>query len=134
MGDESTPLRECLEFDIIRRFFRKQKWPIGGPIPEELLYNPKNLKYLSNCTNSTTGLIDAVDLAYLAFDRAKLTGRDKYQRDNIGGRLLPKIFHACARRGVPQNYVGGILLIYLEVIERLSIPNKVPTAYAQKQD
>lgn len=128
--DETIPLTECVEFDVIRRFFRKQKWPIGGSVPEELLFNPKNVEYLEGYKNKDKGLVHAVNVAYAAFEQAKLAGRDKYQKKNIGQYLIPRILHACGRRGVPRNYVGGVMLVYLEVIERLPIRS----IHAKKQN
>jgi len=113
--------------DIIRRFFEQEHWHCGGPIPDDLLYSDRNVFLLG------LKLEEAIDIAHASVAKARLV-RDhpelgieggKFDK-HLGEKLFPKVLHTCEKRHIPQNFIGGILLIYLEICERVSllIPEK----------
>lgn len=120
---------ECIEYQILHRFFEEEHldtkivegeervrtlkpptWYGGGRVPKGSLYREENKKLFK------IDIIPAVDITNFALARVKSLARTKYD-ESVSFRLIPKVMHACGRRGIPQNFVPGILLLYLEHCE-----------------
>src|SRR5262249_46369026 len=101
---------KCIEFRMIEQFFHNRQLGSGGPVPRERLFRPEHVKLLK------IELIPAVDIVYAALGRVNSLARTKYDK-HVGIRLIPKVLHACERRNIPQNFIPGILLLYLELCE-----------------
>lgn len=136
---------DCLEYVVIRRFFHEEhlvtkevegeerikflkppSWYGGGRIPNGAYYREENKPLLR------FELIPAVDILYAALERVNTLAKTKYD-ENVGIRLIPKVLHACERRGVPQNHAPGILLLYLEHCEGCQWRHLVPEMLYDKQ-
>jgi hypothetical protein len=100
----------CIEFQMIERFFNKRELGSGGPITKNLLFSPEHVDLLK------IKMIPAVDIVYAALSRVKTLAKTKYD-EHVGIRLIPKVLHAGARRNIPHNFIPGILLLYLELCE-----------------
>ena len=103
-------MKECNEYQMIEQFFHKRQSGMGGPITANRLFRPEHIDLLK------IELIPAVDIVYAALARVSSLARTKYDK-HVGIRLIPKVLHACERRNIPQNYIPGILLLYLELCE-----------------
>jgi len=120
---------DCLEYEVMSRFFHEEhliskhegeeervkflkppSWHGGGRVPKDALYREDN-KFLLRIE-----MIPAVDILYAALAKVKTLAKTKYD-ENVGIRLILKVLHACGRRGIPQNYVPGIVLLYSEHCE-----------------
>jgi hypothetical protein len=109
-GGRAMQSMQCNEFRMIEQFFRKRRAGRGGPVSASQLFCPENRALLS------IEFIPAVDIANEALSRVKSLARTKYS-SNVGTRLIPKVIAACNKREIPQNYIPGMLLLYLEVCE-----------------
>jgi hypothetical protein len=136
---------DCVEYQILHRFFEEEHldsqvlegeervrnlkppgWYGGGKVPAASLYREENKKLLK------IGIIPAVDITNFALARVKSLVRTKYD-DKVSFRLIPKIMHACERRGIPQNFFPGILLLYLEHCEGCRWRHLLPQILQIKQ-
>lgn len=99
----------------IDMFFLDKSWHAGGQIPDELLHNKRNYKLINNAT-----LIDALDLAYKCIAVCRTLAKTGYQR-NADVRVAIRVIHECERHGIPQDYIGGMLLLYLELCEKVEL-------------
>jgi hypothetical protein len=115
----STSNRKLLPKDLrdiytsIRRFFSNKVWYAGGPIPEELLYTKNNFHLLNNIA-----LIDALELAYDSIEACQTLARTKYRKD-VEVLLTLRILHECERKNIPQDHIGGLILIYFDLCEKV---------------
>lgn len=119
---------------VIRQFFQEESWYCGGPIPDDLLCNDRNVFLLS------LAFEDAIDIGHASVAKKGCLAREHPELDLVAGRvskyasvkLFPKILGICAKRRIPQNFIGGILLIYLEICER--VPLLLPEINAEKSN
>ncbi len=137
--------KDCLEFQMLYMFFehdhattqveagaerikflKAPAWHVGGKVPGEALYRDDNIKLLR------FEMIPAVDIVHMALEKVNCLAKTKYD-ENVGIRLIPKLIHACERRGIPQNFVPGILLLYLEHCEGCPWRNLLPKLLLEKQ-
>lgn len=100
-------------YKSMNRFFRDKKWHNGGPIPNELLYTKKNFHLVNNLS-----LIDAIDFAYEAIAKCRNLAKTAY-RKNVDIVITMKVINQCIERGVQGDHRGGILILYLDLCERV---------------
>jgi hypothetical protein len=130
---------ECIEYQILHRFFEEEHldtrviegeervrtlkpppFHSGGKVPKGYIYREENKKLFK------FDIIPAVDITHISVPRVKELARtnneNKIYKGNITPQnasfiLIPKVMGECGKRGIPQNFVPGILLLYLEHVE-----------------
>jgi len=102
------------------QFFQDKMLHCGGKIPKSLLFSERRLSMVLNYD-----IIKGVERAYkyleptLCFaeiESAKQTGEST---DDI--KLVNEILSLLARSGIPQQFAGGMMCLYLEFIEGINI-------------
>jgi len=112
--DEKLPEGVISEFTkSIQVFFKERKWYNGGPVPYELLYTSEFFHLINN-----VALLDAVEMAYKGIDRQKAMAQTVYKK-NIDIAITLGILHECESKNIPQDHIGGLLLMYLILCERV---------------
>lgn len=105
-----------LAVSYIDKFFADKKMCSGGKIPKYMLHCPKRISMVMNYD-----IIRGVDHAYRALqdmvspeeeDRASITGE---ATQDI--KLVTETLGFLARSGIPQQFAGGMMIMYLEFIE-----------------
>ena len=94
----------------MRKFFKTKNWYNGGPIPDELIYTRRNFRLLQNVS-----LYEAVDLAYESIAKTSKIIENK----NYDLITTMKILKNCEKKKIKQEYIGGLLLLYLELCEKV---------------
>jgi hypothetical protein len=94
----------------IERFFSDKSLFTGGKIPKTFLNNNRRIDMVMNYT-----IIRGVDCAYDALGEAFAKQKTGEVTDDI--RMVSEVLNLLARSGVPQQYAGGMLCLYLELIE-----------------
>jgi hypothetical protein len=139
-------MKSCLEYHAIGLFFEEEhlitkrqegeerikflkppSWYCGGRVPGRALYREDNIALLK------IDMIPAVDITYAALGKVNKLAKTKYD-EHVGIRLIPKVLHACERRGIPQNFVPGMLLLYLEHCENCPWRHLVPEILVRKYE
>lgn len=87
----------------MHRFFFDKRLHTGGAVSRSFLYHQNRLDMVMRMT-----LCDGVDRAYAAMGDCE-EGQDI--------RTVIDILNLLARSGVPQRYAGGMLCVYLELVE-----------------
>lgn len=102
--------------DCIKRFFSDKKMHYGGPIPEKLITSHNYLKLVANAE-----IGPCVDRAYEVLKDCPINceSTDGFVADDI--RLVISIIRKCYKKQIPQNFVGGLILMYLEFCEGLDV-------------
>lgn len=108
------------------KFLKPPSWHGGGRVPKSALYRKDNIFLMR------IEMIPAVDIIYAALGTVNSLAKTKYDED-VGIRLIPKVLHACERRGIPQNFAPGILLLYLEHCEGCQWRHLVAPMLQEKQ-
>lgn len=108
----------ALATDWIIKFFAGREMHYGGPIPANVITNDKNVNILLNVDISTAAII-----TYAAME---VNNGFPYPVA-MGGisddvRWVIAFIKNCAAKNVPDCFVGGLMLIYLEVCEGIKIP------------
>ena len=98
------------EFEAIDRFFEGYSYYCGGPIPSDILKDKDNVNLLR------MPLFDAIDIAHQTIDRTPVLAKTRY-KSHIGQKLIPKIIHSCEKRNIRREMIGGLMLLYLEIVE-----------------
>jgi hypothetical protein len=98
------------ESDAVERMFENEHFYCGGPIPNYAIKDPENVKLLN------IKLTQSVDIAHEALGRVNKLAKSKY-RPRMGERLIPKIIHMCEEKNLQQEMIGGLILLYLELVE-----------------
>jgi len=84
-------------------FFKNRPMHCGGRIPHSLLHNNRRLDLVLN-----TSIMDGVDIAYRSLSECEdITGNEDV-------KLVAGTLDTLAHSGVPQQFAGGLLLLYLE--------------------
>lgn len=96
-------------FYSLRKFFKTKNWYNGGPIPDELIYTRRNFRLLQNVS-----LFEAVGLAYESIAKSPKSNNKNY--DLI---TTIKVLRNCEKKKIKQEYIGGLLLLYLELCEKV---------------
>lgn len=97
----------------LETFFSKKRWYNGGPIPDELLYTKRNYHLMNNIT-----LLDAVEIDYDSIDECKTLAKTPYKK-NVEIAITMRVIRECEKKHVPQDYIAGCLLLYLELCEKV---------------
>ena len=99
----------------ITTYFSDKRWYGGGPIPYEMLYTIRNFRLINNIA-----LIDALELALKSVKDQKFMAQSKVKKKDQEPFLL-KIIRDCERKRIPQDHIGGLLIMYLELCERVVV-------------
>lgn len=100
----------------IDKFFEDKKLCSGGKIPRYMLHCPKRISMVMNYD-----IIKGVDHAYMALKH--LVAPEEEARAALTGeatadiKLVTEILSFLARSGIPQQFAGGMMILYLEFIE-----------------
>lgn len=94
-------------------YFADKPYYCGGAIPPHILFHPKRIAIVLDCSFDL-----AADIAYDALEK-NLTDED-LEYIEAGGvgpdiKQLISMLHNMAREGVPQELSNGMLIVYLEL-------------------
>lgn len=89
-------------------FFEDKEWYCGGKIPKSELINCRTISTVCN-----TDIVSAVTMVYPLLDGDECTD-DKIPSDV---QLVIELIMECARKKIPRCFVGGIIVVYLELCE-----------------
>ncbi len=105
--------------DHLDIFFASQEFHAGGKIPKRMLHCPRRLSMIFNIDISM-----AVEIAYRSMaDTLTQQEIDLARRNSEATKdviLVNEILKRLARSGVPQQFSGGFLLLYLEFCEGIN--------------
>jgi hypothetical protein len=93
----------------IDRFFKEYSLHTGGKIPKIMLYNNRRISMVLNYS-----MINGIDHAHKI-----LHENEAVKNSDESAATIIKILGLIAGSGVPQQFAGGMLCIYLELIEGL---------------
>jgi hypothetical protein len=99
----------------IKEFFSDKSWYCGGPVPESTLYSLRSFRLVRNLP-----LEKALDIGFKGIKKAKLSCPAKYSK-NSDTELSMKLLRECGRRNIPQEYIGGLFILYLELCEKIDL-------------
>lgn len=108
--EQKIKVPECIRehYLSLRSFFRKKNWHCGGSIPPELIYTQTNFHLIQNIS-----LSEAIDLAYEAIDKCK--NDVIWMHKNADVLNVLKVIKECEKKGIQQEHIAGILLLYLKL-------------------
>ena len=106
-------VKNCLD-----KFFSDKNMHCGGKIPKYILTDPKKINLVSK-----TSLLDGVDIAY---ESMKFMNDDEPKNKNLGEitediRMVNETLKLLSKSGIPQQYAGGIMLMYLKYVKGIKI-------------
>lgn len=94
-------------------YFKDKPYYCGGSIPQHILFHPKRVNLVLDCTFDK-----AAEIAYESLEK-DLTDEDlEYIEAGGVGRdikMLISMLHGMAAEGVPQELSNGMLVLYLEL-------------------
>ena len=99
----------------IKTFFKDKSWYCGGPIPQNLLYTERNFRLIEN-----VDLNQSVELGYKSICRAKSLAKTKYCK-KCEVDICLKVIRDCEKKHIPQDHIGGLFLLYLELCEKVEL-------------
>ena len=99
--------------NAIGKFFVEKAWYAGGSIPDELLYTKRNYHLINNIS-----LLEAVELCYDSIEEGKSLSKSGYEPD-CEIEITLGILRECHRRGIPQEHIAGLLVLYFELCEKV---------------
>jgi hypothetical protein len=103
--------------DCILRFFADKKMHIGGPINKKLLLTENYIRIVTN-----NNICRCILCAYNTLDKCdKITHTIPGGQTSEDTRLVIKTLEKCAAKNIPKVFSGGLMLMYLEFCEGLSI-------------
>lgn len=100
----------------ITDFFDNKMMYCGGRIPKKRLFNDDAISMVINFD-----ICRGVDYAYLALE--KTLTKQEVNRAKIAGeitsdiKLVTEILNLLSRSGIPQQFAGGMMIMYLELVE-----------------
>lgn len=105
-----------LATQYIDQFFQDKRMHCGGSIPKYLLHCPQRLSRVMNYD-----IVRSVDTAYIALEQT-VSVEEAANARRFGGatsdiKLVNETLNLLARSGIPQQFAGGMLLMYLEFVE-----------------
>lgn len=106
---------ENLVVEKIDLFFCHQEMHCGGPISKKILHSPP---YITRVLN--TDISNGVDAAYEALgfpDLAEDFDPKQKKRFDEAQAMVSRTLTNLAKSGVPKEYAGGVLLMYLELVK-----------------
>jgi len=104
----------------IERFFKDKMLYCGGKIPRNWLFEERRVLMVLNYD-----IVKGVDRAYKYLEdtlerdeveRAKITGEATYDI-----KLVNDTLNLLARSGIPQQFAGGMMCMYIEFVEGVDI-------------
>lgn len=103
----------------IEHFFKDKTMHCGGKIPKTCLFSEKRIKKVLNYDIST-----GVQCAYKHLEPL-LSEEEIFDCQRTGEstkdiKLVTGVLHLMSRSGVPQQFAGGMMLLYLEFVEGIS--------------
>ena len=105
---EQTRQVEVAKVHILR-FFADKRLHTGGQVSKAFLFKDRRLSMVMGFS-----IAEGVDRAYIALEELS----DKVMGGLPGDtRLVLDTLNLLSRSGVPQEYAGGMLCVYLELIE-----------------
>lgn len=123
---ESEPIKSFVQHfhgdvqDLAKRyiteFFDDKMMYCGGRIPKRRLFNDNSISMVINFD-----ICRGVDHAYLVLE--KTLTKKEISRAKIAGeitsdiKLVTEILNLLSRSGVPQQFAGGMMILYLELVE-----------------
>ena len=111
---------KALARQYVEQFFSNKMLHCGGKIPKSLLFSERRMSMVLNYD-----IVKGVQRAYkhleptLSFSNAKMLRQAGEATDDI--KLVNEVFDLLAKSGIPQQFAGGILCLYLEFIEGVDI-------------
>jgi len=105
--------------NFIYGFFCNEEMSCGGPIPKKLLFSPDYISLVLN-TKAARG----IELAHQMIEtHNKIADEPITEIDAI--KLVQESLDNFAHSGVPKQLAGGILLMYLELVKGIAMPDYV---------
>jgi len=104
----------------ILRFFSDKELHCGGKIPHSLLSNPKRVNLVINLDldSSVKIFYDHSEKIISEYDLAKSKRTGEASWDII---IVNEVLRLLSTSGIPQQFSGGMLLIYLELVKGYDI-------------
>ena len=111
---------KALAKQYMDQFFKDKMLHCGGKIPKSFLFADRRVSMVLNYDIST-----GVDRAYKYLERT-IPQRDIDEARQNGEatddiKLVNETLNLLARSGIPQQFAGGMLCLYLEFIEGIDI-------------
>lgn len=96
----------------MERFFADKKLATGGSVTKTFLFHPSRLSMVLGYS-----ICDGVDKVYGAL-KSEVAG-EKANSNSLPSdvRMVTETLNLIARSGVPQQYAGGMLCVYVELVE-----------------
>jgi hypothetical protein len=106
---------KCLIRQYIEHFFQDKTFYCGGKIPKNILITDRNISIVANYD-----IIKGVQRAYssLKEDPISLECLGEVTGDI---RMVSSILDNLAKSSVPQQFAGGMMLLYLELVVGVDI-------------
>jgi hypothetical protein len=111
---------KALAKQYMDQFFKDKMLHCGGKIPRSFLFAERRISMVMNYD-----IIKGVERAYLSLEKVmteKEIGHAKQSgeaTDDI--KLVNETLNLLARSGIPQQFAGGMMCLYLEFIEGVDI-------------
>lgn len=104
----------------IERFFKNKMLHCGGKIPNSLLFSERRISIVLNYD-----IIKGVDRAYASLAHLRTIEDVKTAKENgevtSDIKLVNETLYLLSRSSVPQEFAGGMMLLYLEFVEGIDI-------------
>ncbi len=135
-GDELVERMEQIDEqtrDFIRKFFSDKEFFCGGSIPDRLMVSQENVELVEETSfadgaqlfhNNIDNAFSANDNFDLKINPLKMPGISVL---NAARDLLLKIIEDMFHKGIPKPRTGGLLVLYLELVEGVKISTLTPT-------
>jgi len=113
-GDVKSLARQYME-----QFFKDKMLHCGGKIPRSFLFAERRISMVMNYD-----IIKGVERAYKSLEKTMPVDADQAKQsgeatDDI--KLVNETLNLLARSGIPQQFAGGMMCLYLEFIEGVDI-------------
>lgn len=114
-GDVKTLAKQYMD-----QFFKDKMLHCGGQIPRSFLFADRRISMVMNYD-----IIKGVERAYAALEKIMLVADIDHAKqsgeatDDI--KLVNETLNLLARSGIPQQFAGGMMCLYLEFIEGVDI-------------
>jgi len=99
----------------IEKFFEDKTMHCGGKVPNYMVASQKKISMVLS-----TNILDAVDLAYGSMREDNNASAFHMETSN-DVKLVNDVLALIGRSGTPQQYAGGILLMYLKFVKGFNI-------------
>lgn len=105
----------CLVSQYIQQFFKDKSFSGGGKIPNSILVTDRNISIVANYD-----IIKGVQRAYSNLKEHPLASESLGE---VTGdiRLVSSILQELAKSSIPQQFAGGMMLLYLELVIGIDI-------------